>query len=340
MEKALFWIAGIMFAIYLYSPTALIVIGVVFLVIVFIVYVVAESQKYDEQQKEAEAKRNEEIEKAAKEAERQKAEELALIAAKEAQERKSREIEVARKQSIEAEENRLRKIEEQRKIIERYNAEMRVAQKHYIVEKCQPYIAALAKKRQRLITSDDYGDPDYRAWFNEISDFYNKKIVGIPSSMQFQKLPDEFSFNAFISEKEIRYVIDLLAQEGQKELLADDDIVDDMNGIDFEHYCSDKLRAAGWKTTVSTASGDQGADIIAEYDDIKVAIQCKRFSKPVGNKAVQEVAAARNYYGSDFAVVVTNNTFTKSAKQLANTNDVHLIHYSDLGELASILEIA
>lgn len=313
MEKALFWIVLIGLISYTYFPKTTIVVVVILVVLIIFIYFAAKDEEKKKLQAEEDAKRNEEIEKAAREAETLRLEEEA-----------QREAE------------RIALDEHER--ITKHNAEMTAAQKEYLFEKCLPYVAALAKKRQRLVTFDDYGDPEYKQWFDEVYRFFNNKIGGFPEEMKL--ITFKGSYNTTIPENEIVAIIDSIAREGQKHLLPDDEVVEDMDGIDFEHYCSDKLRAAGWKTTVSTASGDQGADIIAEYDDIKVAIQCKRFSKPVGNKAVQEVAAARNYYGSDFAVVVTNNTFTKSAKQLANTNDVHLIHYSELGELASILEIA
>ena len=71
-------------------------------------------------------------------------------------------------------------------------------------------------------------------------------------------------------------------------------------------------------------TGDQGVDLITEKDGIRCAIQCKFYSKPVGNKAIQEVIAGRGFYNCDTAMVVTNNSFTKSAKQLAKNSNVQL----------------
>jgi hypothetical protein len=55
------------------------------------------------------------------------------------------------------------------------------------------------------------------------------------------------------------------------------------------------------------------------------------------DKAVQEVAAGRTHYGARFCAVVTNATFTPSAKQLAASTGALLIHFSELDELASRL---
>ena len=52
----------------------------------------------------------------------------------------------------------------------------------------------------------------------------------------------------------------------------------------------------GWKTQVTKASGDQGCDVLAVKGRARVAIQCKYYSKPIGNKGVQEINAAKSYY--------------------------------------------
>jgi restriction system protein len=50
--------------------------------------------------------------------------------------------------------------------------------------------------------------------------------------------------------------------------------------------------------------------------------QCKRYSKKVGNKAVQEVAAAKVHYGASEAGIMTNSELTPNAKKLAYENKV------------------
>lgn len=101
--------------------------------------------------------------------------------------------------------------------------------------------------------------------------------------------------------------------------------IDYMTGEDFEAYVATILGNIGFANIQLTkGSGDQGVDIIAEKDGMKYAFQCKRYDKPVGNKAVQEVFAGKFFYHCHAAVVVTNNYFTQSAKELANENGVVL----------------
>ena len=90
-----------------------------------------------------------------------------------------------------------------------------------------------------------------------------------------------------------------------------------MSGIEFEEYCKSILEDAGWDIEDTPASGDQGVDLIASIEDVRVCIQCKCFKKAVGNKAVQEVAAGMIHWKGTHAVVVAKNGFTKSAKTLA-----------------------
>ncbi|MBS7540473.1 restriction endonuclease [Ancylobacter lacus] len=105
------------------------------------------------------------------------------------------------------------------------------------------------------------------------------------------------------------------------------------NGFDYEHFVAQRLREQGWEARVTQASGDQGADIIASRGRQVVAIQCKYYTSPVGNKAVQEAVAARAHYQASQAAVIAPSGFTMSAKQLAATNNVTLLHHEELDRL-------
>ncbi len=93
----------------------------------------------------------------------------------------------------------------------------------------------------------------------------------------------------------------------------------------------------GWNATVTQASGDQGVDVIASKDGKEIVLQCKLYSKPVGNAAVQEVIAGRAFEGVEFAAVVTNNGYTPAARKLASATNVHLLHHDQLPDLDNML---
>ena len=97
------------------------------------------------------------------------------------------------------------------------------------------------------------------------------------------------------------------------------------DGFEFEHRCAAFLKSKGYrKVTVTPPSGDQGIDVIAYKSGLKYGIQCKYYSAPVGNKAVQEAYSGASFYDCDRAVVMTNHTFTKAARELADKLEVEL----------------
>jgi hypothetical protein len=102
-------------------------------------------------------------------------------------------------------------------------------------------------------------------------------------------------------------------------------ILDSVSGQEFEAYVAKRLKSDGYEVSGTPKTGDQGADLIAKKDGKKVIIQAKRYQGPVGNKAVQEVIGAVSFYGGDEGWVVTNSTFTASAKALAQKAGIRLI---------------
>lgn len=117
-----------------------------------------------------------------------------------------------------------------------------------------------------------------------------------------------------------------------------DKIDDEMDGYNFENCSANLLLDNGFNNVkVTQYSGDFGVDIIAYKDDIKYAIQCKKYSSPVGIKAVQEVIGSKTMNDCHVAVVLTNNFFTSSAKELAKKNNVLLWDRNKLKELINNL---
>lgn len=103
-----------------------------------------------------------------------------------------------------------------------------------------------------------------------------------------------------------------------------------MSGIEYEEYCGALLVHHGWRIETTSASGDQGVDLIATISNIRACIQCKRYSAPIGNSAVQEVIAGMLYWSGSHAVVIGSSSFTKSAKQLAHSSNVLLMHHEEI----------
>lgn len=71
----------------------------------------------------------------------------------------------------------------------------------------------------------------------------------------------------------------------------DIEMVDEMDGHQFEAFLSDLFTRLGYKTEVTKGSGDFGIDLIVDGKNYKIRIQAKCYSDKVPNKAVQEAIA-------------------------------------------------
>lgn len=111
--------------------------------------------------------------------------------------------------------------------------------------------------------------------------------------------------------------------------------IDIMDGYMFETYLKVLLFYQGYKVEQTTKSRDYGADLILTEpsSNNKIVVQAKRYSKPVGSRAVQEILAAKLHYNAVDAWVITNNTFTPQAELLAKENQIRLIDRAELKEM-------
>lgn len=110
--------------------------------------------------------------------------------------------------------------------------------------------------------------------------------------------------------------------------------IDNMEGHEFEHLCANLLRKNGfYNVEVTRGSGDQGVDILAQKDGIKYAVQCKCYSKDLGNKPVQEVNAGKAIYRCQIGAVMTNRYFTQGAKEAAEATGVLLWDRDKLNDM-------
>lgn len=110
-----------------------------------------------------------------------------------------------------------------------------------------------------------------------------------------------------------------------------------MDGLEFEDFMANVLAEKGYYVETTPPTGDQGVDLLLTIDGRKVAVQLKRYTGGVGNRAVQEVVAGMFYYNAREAWVITTGTFTKGAIQLAKSNRVRLIDGKELVDWLSDL---
>ena len=87
----------------------------------------------------------------------------------------------------------------------------------------------------------------------------------------------------------------------------------------------------------SFANTVSGVDLIVGHRPNRLAIQCKRLSRPVGPGAVQEVVAGAPMQDCAATMVVSNQPFTPAARRLAELHGCELVGGSELPRLRSVI---
>jgi restriction system protein len=220
-----------------------------------------------------------------------------------------------------------------------------VVARYYLAHQRQVRALAIARKeidqqasrlrirRMQTVQQDPYGTVLEKRWEEEKEYFVRTRLLPLFASAGVQACyPGTVAL-------QIQVMIDKASLRGAGPMdegrllsyMSDPEIFDlRMDPIDYERYCAIQLQAAGWTTRPTPATGDQGADIIAERLNVVLVAQCKLYSNPIGNKAVQEVIAARTFYSANLAIVISNAPYTLAARQLALASSVQLLHHEEL----------
>lgn len=110
-----------------------------------------------------------------------------------------------------------------------------------------------------------------------------------------------------------------------------------MSGTQFEDYVAGVARSCGVPVIMTPVTGDWGVDLIVGHRPNRLAIQCKRLSRPVGPGAVQEVVAGAPMQDCATTMVVSNQPFTPAARRLADLHGCELVGGSELPRLRSAI---
>jgi restriction system protein len=116
-----------------------------------------------------------------------------------------------------------------------------------------------------------------------------------------------------------------------------EDLATGMSGTDFEDYVARVVRSCGVPVIMTSITGDWGVDIIVGRRPNRIAIQCKRQSRPVGTSAIQEVVAGAPMHDCITSMVVTNHEFTPAARKLAELHGCELVGRTELPRLRSTI---
>lgn len=181
---------------------------------------------------------------------------------------------------------------------------------------------------RKSVITNDFGKKNYDKFLPQLIEYLqdNSKIIH-RLEQEFDTVAS-FDFSADVLDNYIE-IIETKIKESDSKF----DYSDDMDPYDYEHLCAEEFKKNKWDAEATQGSSDQGVDVIAKKDARTLVAQCKRFIKPVGNKAVQEIVAGMKYYEATEGVVIAPNGFTNSAKILAEANNIKLIHHSEINDL-------
>jgi hypothetical protein len=200
------------------------------------------------------------------------------------------------------------------------------AQGQQLLDKYEAVISKFLEIAERKISLlDDYGDERLHLLPKEVDACVVKIAVreGMSETEVKRDLKEGLVFALpapmqFVHTRLPRLFAEYHEQQKSKARSKDEEHL--LSGMEFETHVARILQQNGWQVSGTPTTGDQGADLIACKAGRKVVIQAKRYSGSVGNHAVQEVVGAVSFYSGTEGCVVTNSTFTPSARALAQKN--------------------
>ena len=297
-----------------------------FAVLALIFYI----ERYQKIEKEALdiIKRKEKREQELKEWEERRASYLKEVAG----DRELREREIIEKENAKkAEECRIKKEEERRAAgIAKERKRIDNVKKRRINKAVYKNLGRIKAEYELKSYIDDYGNINtarFTEWFYDYCDYL---LDCNPFINSFGSL-----LRVYLSEQDKKEITERMLEYLKENATLNK--IKITNPYDFEEQCAEILKNNGWEAEATRKSGDQGVDVVATKNGKRVVLQCKLYSHPVGNKAVQEVFTGKTFYNADFAVVVSNNEYTPQARELAENCGVLLLSVSDLTDLENNL---
>ena len=112
--------------------------------------------------------------------------------------------------------------------------------------------------------------------------------------------------------------------------------LDTTSGREFEEFVIELFKKLGYSTTVTNRSKEYGCDMMLQQSDYRVAVQTTRSESELTFTSVQRVLDSSRKYDSQMSVVITNNKFLSSAKNLAKIKNVVLVDRKKLLELIDL----
>ena len=185
-------------------------------------------------------------------------------------------------------------------------------------------ISTIASAYRKTVTTNSFGKRSYGKFIPELIEYIedHSNLNDIQNELENKY---DCSIPITITDEIIRMLEDSI-----KKLDEEMEYSDTIEPLKYEHYCAAQFSKFGWKAKVTQGSSDQGVDVIVSKNGFTIVAQCKKYKKQVGNKAVQEIVAGVKHYRARKGIVIAPNGFTNSAIRLAESNNIDLIHHSEI----------
>lgn len=203
----------------------------------------------------------------------------------------------------------------------------------------EKYTDVLRRKKATSKTKNKWGDSDDSDWKTVLHDFAQDKLTG-SSFMSFSdRMPDDIKEHAKSCNLDNLYArfVNSALESALDNNTEEASIIE--TGEEFEIHIKRLIEARipDARTETTPRSGDKGADLLIHANEYTIAIQAKYYTGSIGNSAVQEIYTAKSLYKADFAIVVTNSSYTKPAQDAANELNVILATEDNIVDIVSYL---
>ncbi len=120
----------------------------------------------------------------------------------------------------------------------------------------------------------------------------------------------------------------------KRRMLETVDDLRDLSPREFEEYVADLLHVLGHlRITLTPSTGDEGIDVLSEYNGKKIAVQCKKHKGMIGSPDIQKFIGAMTHAEVDAGMFITTGIFSVHAGKIASKHPIEMIDKVALGEL-------
>jgi holliday junction DNA helicase RuvB len=109
----------------------------------------------------------------------------------------------------------------------------------------------------------------------------------------------------------------------------------DMTAVAFKEFTMNLFSEMGYTVEITPGTSDNGIDLFLRKSNQLIAVQCQRWSAPVGEPVVRDFYNALMSSGAQSGYVVTTSTFTSHAYSFAQGKPIQLVDLEALVDLAT-----